>query len=515
MAKYITSIRDLMIQANNNISDIKTKAKDGDPKACFQMGMIHLLGIKTPVDFKKASSFLENPSLADDPDACRLLGFIGECEGNYSAAFKNFVQAAGSKSKLPYINKVYEERSNLQGFFKKLVLPNTVLNKEITAIINEYIKGDKTKVDACIKLASICDDETICLEVAQSLYDVEDYYSAKRWLNKGNITNTNDLFISIENKLSDSKESLKRPVLQVIDINGISLLDDSNTASSYSEVKQICNEIAATCKQSWIEDVSVLIEKIGKRLDEEEKERIKRQKEDKAARSKKQKSEENKAFLEALLEAEARRNKRKKQILLGAIALTVIFVILLGSTGSLSEGKGSVDKNASKDIVIPKDSNTNTKEVHNTQIKENINHETTYSEESLKKYLEEIIPKAIKMKDEEAVRIFFSREFINLYKRVGRYDEENVEDGCLGFWDFDFWTGGQDGELHDISVIKISEFSHNNAKVIIQYIIKYGEYDEYKSSCVFSMVFENGRWRIDDLNNYKFRFENYLNNAGQ
>ena len=51
MAKYITSIRDLMIQTNN-ISDIKTKAKDGDPEACFQMGMIHLLGVKTPIDFK-------------------------------------------------------------------------------------------------------------------------------------------------------------------------------------------------------------------------------------------------------------------------------------------------------------------------------------------------------------------------------------------------------------------------------------------------------------------------------
>ena len=76
MAKYISSIRDLMIQANNNISDIKTKAKESDPEACFQMGMIHLLGVKTPIDFKKASSFLENQSLADDPDACRLLGFI-------------------------------------------------------------------------------------------------------------------------------------------------------------------------------------------------------------------------------------------------------------------------------------------------------------------------------------------------------------------------------------------------------------------------------------------------------
>ena len=56
-------------------------------------------------------------------------------------AFKNYANAAGSKSKLPYLNKVFEERGNLQGFFKQLVLPNTVLNKEVTAIINNYIRG--------------------------------------------------------------------------------------------------------------------------------------------------------------------------------------------------------------------------------------------------------------------------------------------------------------------------------------------------------------------------------------
>ena len=100
----------------------------------------------------------------------------------------------------PELNKVFEERNNLQGFFKKLVLPNAVFNKEITAIINDYIKGGESKVDASVKLATICNDEITCLEAAQSLYDAGDLYSAKRWLQIGNVANTNELFITIEKK---------------------------------------------------------------------------------------------------------------------------------------------------------------------------------------------------------------------------------------------------------------------------------------------------------------------------
>lgn len=327
MAKYITSIRDLMIQAYNNISDIKTKTKEGDPEACFQMGMIHLLGVKTPIDFKTASSFLENQSLADDPDACRLLGFIGECEGNYSTAFKNYANAAG-KSKQPYINKVFEERSSLQGFFKKLVLPNTVLNKEVSAIINEYIKGGESKVDAIIKLATLCDDEITCLEAARLLYDAGDLYSAKRWLQKGNVAKTNELFITIENKLSDTKKSLKLPeVLQVIDIKGNSLLAELNLSSSILEVKHTCDDVTAICKNTWMEEVPKLIDKIGKRLDEEEKERIKKQKEEEAARLKKQKADEA-ARLKKQREEEAAHVKEQKKKKWKKIATIIVNVIL-------------------------------------------------------------------------------------------------------------------------------------------------------------------------------------------
>ena len=313
MEKYVTSIKDLVIQVLTNGSEIKVKAESGDALSCFQMGMIYMLGINTQVDFKKASSFFKKQSLADDPDACRLLGFIGECEGNYSLAFNYYANAAGSKSKLPYLNKVFEERNNLQGFFKKLVSPNVVLNHVISSTINEYLKGGYAKVDATIKIATLCDDEITCFEAAQSLYDAGDLYSAKKWLQYGNVANTNELFVAIENKLSDSRNALKLPdVLQIIDIKGNSLLAELNLSSSSFSIKNSCDDVSVSCKKTWMKEVSNLIYNIGKILEEEAARLKKLREEEEAARLKKLREEEEAARLKKLREEEERRKKQQE-----------------------------------------------------------------------------------------------------------------------------------------------------------------------------------------------------------
>ena len=111
-------------------------------------------------------------------------------------------------------------------------------------------------------------------------------------------------------------------MLQVIDIEGNSLLVDTNVSFSIFEVKNTCDNVAAACKKTWTEDVPNLIEKIGKRLDEEEKARIKKQKEEEAARQKKQEAEERKAQAE-----EEAKQKRKKRIIKHSIICIVLFFI--------------------------------------------------------------------------------------------------------------------------------------------------------------------------------------------
>ena len=319
------SIKDLVIQALINGSEIKAKAEIGDAFACFQMGMIHLLGINTPIDFEKASKYFGNQSLNDDPDANRLLGFIAECEGNYSLAFKNYANAG--KANRPYINKVSEERVNLQGLFKKLELPSTVQNKIITNVLNEYIKGGDTKIDASIRIAMICEDADSCLDAAQALFDAGDYNSAMRWLQNGEISDSNTLYVSVKKKISDSKNALNLPEsLEIIEINGNSFLANFDATPSYAGIKNLCDEAAVVCMKEWHDSVSPKIASVKKKVEDEEAARLKKQKEEEDARIKKQKEEEYQLFLQEQEEERKRKKKLKRKIIFLYVPIALLLV---------------------------------------------------------------------------------------------------------------------------------------------------------------------------------------------
>lgn len=294
MEKYVINIKDLVSQTLANGSEIKEKAMGGDALSCFQMGMIHMFGIDTPIDFKEASKYFSYQSLGDDPDAKMLLGYIFECEGDYSEAFKRYANAADIKGsdKKDYITKVYEERNNLTDYFKKIGIPDDVLNKEISQILNEYIGGGHFKIDACIKLATICNDEPLCLEVAQNYISIRDYYSAKKWLLKGNIDCSNHLYIYVKERLIEVEDAIKTSRdLEVIDINGDSLVEIQKI-SSISGIDNLNNININTCKQDWQASVSQVVESIKRVLEEEERIRLQRIQEEEAARLKRLQEEE-------------------------------------------------------------------------------------------------------------------------------------------------------------------------------------------------------------------------------
>ena len=135
------------------------------------------------------------------------------------------------------------------------------------------------------------------------------------------------------------------------------------------------------------------------------------------------------------------------------------------------------------------------------------------SPEFVKAYLTDILNKAIKIPEERAVEKYFTKDFIRLYKEVENYDKDNIEPGNLGFWNFSLWTGGQDGDLDSVSVLEIPMINQHNATAIVQYLVTFGKYDESKTSTEFSLLFEDNEWRIDDLNNYKWRFKDYLQSS--
>ena len=312
MEKYVTNIKDLVIQALTNGSEIKAKAESGDALSCFQMGMIHMIGIDTPIDFQEASKFLGHQSLNDDSEAISLLGFVSECEGDYSEAFKRYANTADIKGsdKKDYITKVYEERNNLIDYFKKIGLLDDVLNKEISQILNEYIGGGHSKIDACIKLATICNDEPLCLEVAQNYFSIGDYYSAKKWLLKGNIDSSNHLYIYAKERLTEVENAIKSSKdLDVIDIDGDSLLE-KEYVSSTSNMNDISNITIKSCKQNWIVTTSSIVDSVKRILEEEERIRLQKIQEEEAERQRKFQEEVRQRRLQ---EEEAARQKKLQE----------------------------------------------------------------------------------------------------------------------------------------------------------------------------------------------------------
>jgi hypothetical protein len=314
MEKYITNIKDLVIQFMTNGKEMEAKAKEGDAASCFQMGMVHLLGIKASVDFKKASQYFSNQSLADDADAKRLLGLIAEYEGNYSLAFENYANVAGGNSKQSYIETVIKERGNLQSFLKKLDLP-TELNKEVSAILVDYVRGGKSKSDAIFKIATICDDQPSAILVAQYLCEVEQYNWAKRWLQNGNVPISNSLYATIEKKETDQeKELYQTKVLEVIEIEGNVLMDNSDIIPSFVNIDNKCNEVGTLCKQEFSNTTLKMIDAIKKQKEEEdacrrrEEEARRRKEEEEEARKKKEEEEARRRR-----EEEARRRREEEE----------------------------------------------------------------------------------------------------------------------------------------------------------------------------------------------------------
>lgn len=313
MNKNITSVKDLVIEALSSFSIIKTSADKGDASSCFKMGMIHLLGINTAVDFKKAVKYFGNQSLMDNQDATRLLGFIAEFEGNFSQAF-HYYEKTESSEKDSYLDKVIKGRNHLQDYLKKLDLPIT-LNKDISAILGDYTKGEASKMGASIKIAAICNDEQSCLEAATCFYDSNDYISAVQWLKKGNIGLDNPLYVAIKKSIEKSKDALLHSKeMKVIDLEDDSLLSSDDPTPFLNKVKKECEEASMKSSVEWKDKNK---KQIGTLI------RI-------------QKEKEKKERLEAAAAEKAKKEKIKK---IAIYAVVMIIGFIAGCNGVLKDAE--------------------------------------------------------------------------------------------------------------------------------------------------------------------------------
>lgn len=320
MDKYITSLKDLIAETFRNSFKLNESAKKGDSKACFQMGMVYLLGINTAIDFKKAKLQFSSQSLLNDHDAQRMLGFLSELDGDYSAAFMYYAKAAGGVvdgSDDSYIKNVKQERETLRGWLNKWNFPVRVLNNAITTILEDYAKGGEKKEKACIEIAAICQDAVSCITVARILMGFGDYSDAMQWLQYGAVEKNNPMYQMIQSKIYENSRFINLSnVLEIIEIDGCSLLSNIDIAANFAPARNALNGISVRCSKLWRKEVMPKIESIKSIWKKEEKNRIKKEEEDR------QRALKQAELLE--LEEKIRKKKRRDKII--NIILSILFL---------------------------------------------------------------------------------------------------------------------------------------------------------------------------------------------
>ena len=320
MDKYITSLKDLIAETFRNSFKLNESAKNGDQKACFQMGMVYLLGINTAIDFKKAKLQFSSQSLLNDHDAQRMLGFLSELDGDYSAAFMYYAKAAGGVvdgSDDSYIENVKQERETLRGWLNKWNFPVRVLNNAITTILEDYAKGGEKKEKACFEIAAICQDAVSCITVARILMGSGDYSNALKWLQYGAVEKNNPMYQMIQSKIYENSRFINLSnVLEIIEIDGCSLLSNIDIAANFAPARNALNGISVRCSKLWRKEVMPKIESIKSIWKKEEKNRIKKEEEDR------QRALKQAELLE--LEEKIRKKKRRDKII--NIILSILFL---------------------------------------------------------------------------------------------------------------------------------------------------------------------------------------------
>lgn len=320
MDKYITSLKDLIAETFRNSFKLNESAKNGDQKACFQMGMVYLLGINTAIDFKKAKLQFSSQSLLNDHYVQRMLGFLSELDGDYSAAFMYYAKAAGGVvdgSDDSYIENVKQERETLRGWLNKWNFPVRVLNNAITTILEDYAKGGEKKEKACFEIAAICQDAVSCITVARILMGSGDYSDAMQWLQYGAVEKNNPMYQMIQSKIYENSRFINLSnVLEIIEIDGCSLLSNIDIAANFAPARNALNGISVRCSKLWRKEVMPKIESIKSIWKKEEKNRIKKEEEDR------QRALKQAELLE--LEEKIRKKKRRDKII--NIILSILFL---------------------------------------------------------------------------------------------------------------------------------------------------------------------------------------------
>lgn len=205
----------------------------------------------------------------------------------------------------------------MRGWLNKWNFPVRVLNNAITTILEDYAKGGEKKEKACFEIAAICQDAVSCITVARILMGSGDYSNALKWLQYGAVEKNNPMYQMIQSKLNETSSLINLSnVLEVIEIDGCSLLSSIDIAGIFAPARNTLNEKSVRCSELWRKEVMPKIEIIKSIWKKEEKNRIKKEEEDRL-----------RALKQAeLLELEEKIRKKKRRDKIIDIVLSILFL---------------------------------------------------------------------------------------------------------------------------------------------------------------------------------------------
>lgn len=143
-----------------------------------------------------------------------------------------------------------------------------------------------------------------------------DYSNALKWLQYGAVEKNNPMYQMIQSKLNETSNLINLSnVLEVIEIDGCSLLSSIDIAGIFAPARNALNGISVRCSKLWRKEVMPKIESIKSIWKKEEKNRIK--KEEDRLRALKQAE---------LLELEEKIRKKKRRDKIIDIVLSILFL---------------------------------------------------------------------------------------------------------------------------------------------------------------------------------------------
>ena len=132
------------------------------------------------------------------------------------------------------------------------------------------------------------------------------------------------------------------------------------------------------------------------------------------------------------------------------------------------------------------------------------------TKEAITKRLEEIFDDVAKGNITSHDEKLFSSDFNRIYNEVAEIDDRFAQEGNLGFWDSGFWDMSQDEVKLSAKIEDVYDVKDKEAIAKIAFKFAYFDGSSHTSNEDIKVVFENGKWVLDDLHDYKKQMKAFV-----